>query len=131
MKLSLSRNALDTVERYLATYQENNWGAMESCLDPERFHFSHHNRSAYAETASDFVELMRKMAEEVVPDGRYTEVRSVWAVHDVVVLSLLWDSGKPITSVPGLLEEGVTQVMHIKSMFVVENGLITELRDHD
>jgi hypothetical protein len=51
-------------------------------------------------------------------------------IEDVVLIDATW-KGTPIVTIPGRFEIGVERTMRLKSMIVVQDGLITEIRDHD
>ena len=115
---------------YVEAYCTKAFARLRDLLDDDRFQFSHHNRRAYADSADAFVAMLARMATEVFPDRRFSAIRSLHVIDDVVLLDTDW-TATPIVTVPGKFEAGVTLNMRIKSMIVVEGGRITEIRDHN
>jgi hypothetical protein len=74
--------------------------------------------------------MLERMANDIFPDRRFTHVHAVHVVEDVVLVDSEW-KGTSIVTVPGKFEAGVERTMRLKSMIVVNDGLINEIRDHD
>jgi hypothetical protein len=121
---------LHIAKKYVSCYKDQNYDELTAILHPRSFRFSHHNRGVYAESAAEFVDLLRRMGAEVFPDRRFTAIRSAHVFDDVVLLDTRW-SGRPIVTVPGRFEAGTELVMYIKSLIVVDDGVISEIRDHN
>jgi hypothetical protein len=122
--------AAGVARRYVEAYRAKDFAGLRALLDPVRFQFSHHNRGAYAADVDQFIALLERMAAEIFPDRRFTHVHALHVVDDVVLIDAEW-KGTPVVTVPGKFEAGVERTMRLKSMIVVENGLITEIRDHN
>ncbi len=116
--------------RYVEAYCAKDFATLRALLDHERFQFSHHSRGAYAADADFFMAMLERMAVEVFPDRRFTQIHGMHVIDDVVLLDAEW-KGTSIVTVPGKFEAGVERTMRLKSMIVVQNGLINEIRDHD
>lgn len=122
--------ALRVVKDYLAAYQRADAEGMLDLLAPDGFEFTHYNRGSRFTTREDFVRQVMDWATRVVPDRRYHEIRSWTCVDDVVFLQAIWQ-GTPVDDLDGRLTIGVEFEMNIKSMFVVREGRIVEVRDHN
>lgn len=125
-----SSTALDIAGRYVEAYNAKDFDSLRALLDGDRFQFSHHSRNAYAADADAFVAMLERMAKDIFPDRRFLHIHAVHVVEDVVLLDAEW-RGTPIVTIPGKFQAGVERVMRLKSMIVVNAGLITEIRDHD
>lgn len=115
--------------RYIAAYNAVDLDGLRVLLHPEKFQFSHHNWSVYSGSADEFVTMVGQMAEDVFPGRRFTRIHAVHAIDDLVLLDTRW-KGTPITTIADTFEAGVEFTLEIKSLIVVEGGLITEIRDH-
>ncbi|KAH7061727.1 hypothetical protein BKA63DRAFT_528061 [Paraphoma chrysanthemicola] len=116
--------------RYIDAYNAIDLGGVRALLHPIKFQFSHHNWAAYAASAEDFVSMLDRMAKDTFPNRQFTHIHAIHAVDDVVLLDTSWKA-TPIVTIPGGSEAGVEFSMNIKSFIVVEEGLITEIRDHN
>jgi hypothetical protein len=114
--------------RYLSAYQSENFDELTAILHPSNFQFSHHNRGAYS--AQSFIAMLRRMSVETFPERRFTEIHGVLVIDDVVLLNTSW-AGTPVVTVPGKFEAGVEFILHIKSLIVVNDEFISEIRDHN
>lgn len=128
--IDATEDATTVARRYMAAYGAKDFATVRSLLNPTCFQFSHHNRRAYAADAVAFVAMLERMAAEVFPDRRFTHIRGLHVVDDVVLVDAEWKA-TPIVTIEGRFQAGVELVMRIKSMLVVERGLITEIRDHN
>jgi predicted lipid-binding transport protein (Tim44 family) len=125
-----SASAVSVARRYVEAYGAKDFATIKALLDPERFQFSHHSRGAYAADIATFMTMLERMAVEIFPDRRFVQVHAVHVVEDVVLLDAIW-KGTPIVTITGRFEAGVERTMRLKSMIVVQDGRITEIRDHD
>ena len=116
--------------RYIEAYNAVDLDALRTILHPEKFQFSHHNWRAYSASAEEFVSMVGRMATDTFPGRGYTHIHAIHAIDDVVLLDTTW-KGMPIITVPGAFESGVEFTQQIKSLIVVADGLITEVRDHN
>jgi|GEM_PF-2927824 len=120
----------DVARAYIEAYCEQDFSTLRTLLDPDRFQFSHQSRGAYAADANSFIVMLEGMAVDIFPDRRFTRIRGMHVLDDVVLVDTEW-RGTPIVTIPGRFEAGVPLVMALKSMIVVQEGRITEIRDHD
>lgn len=125
-----AEGAAVVARRYIQAYCDKDFATIRALLDTALFRFSHHSRGAYAEDADAFLALVERMAAEVFPDRRFTHIHGLHVIDDVVLVDAEW-KGTPIITVPGKFEAGVERTMKLKSLIMVANGLITEIRDHD
>ena len=116
--------------RFVEAYDTVDLDALRALLHPEKFQFSHHNWRAYADSADEFVTMVGQMAKDVFPGRRYTHIHAIHAIDDVVLLDTSW-KGTPIVDLPGASQAGVEFTQQIKSLIIVQDGLITEIRDHN
>lgn len=116
--------------QFIEAYDTVDLDALRALLHPEKFQFSHHNWRAYAASADEFVAMIGRMAKDVFPGRRYTHIHAMHVIDDVVLLDTSW-KGTPIVDLPGASQAGVEFTQEIKSLIIVENGLITEIRDHN
>ncbi len=124
------KQAAEAARAYIEAYCEKDFATLRALLDPDRFQFSHQSRGAYAADADSFIAMLERMATDIFPDRRFTEIRGMHVVDDVVLIDTEW-RGTPIVTIAGRFEAGVTLAMALKSMIVVQEGRITEIRDHD
>jgi hypothetical protein len=122
--------AASVARRYVEAYCAKDFAGVAALLDAERFQFSHQSRGAYAADAETFVAMLTRMAAEIFPDRRFEHIHAMHVIEDVVLIDAIW-KGTPIVTMPGRFEAGVEQTMRLKSMIVVQDDLITEIRDHD
>lgn len=116
--------------QYIEAYCAKDFAAVRALLDAQRFQFSHQSRGAFAKDADEFVAMLERMAADIFPDRRFTAIHGLHAIDDVVLVDAEW-RGTPIVTIPGRFEAGVERMMRLKSLIVVRDGFITEIRDHD
>ncbi|MGM3225799.1 ester cyclase [Dickeya zeae] len=121
---------VDVARAYIEAYCEQDFATLRSLLNSDHFQFSHQSRGAYARDADSFIAMLEQMAVDIFPDRRFTQIRGMYAVGDLVLIDTEW-RGTPIVTIPGRFEAGVILAMELKSMIVVQEGRITEIRDHD
>jgi steroid delta-isomerase-like uncharacterized protein len=122
-------SATDVVERWFASYNAQDFDAMEACLAPD-VDFQHFNRGFAFTTADELMATLRAFAADYMPDRNLGPALRTNTVGNVVYREQLW-TGTLAVDLPGFGSAGDAVSERLCTVFTVgEDGRITEYYDY-
>jgi hypothetical protein len=79
------------VDGITKAYNAKDWASLEGALAPD-FAFAHHNRGVSMNAPGDFMALLRKTAEEMLPDRHYKPADRIQQIGNIVVREGYWSA---------------------------------------
>jgi ketosteroid isomerase-like protein len=125
---TVETRAIDVVERFIETYNAQDFDSLELCLHPN-VDFRHYNRGFSFTTAAQLVATLRTFAAEYLPDRVLGPAARLNSVDDVVYREQHW-TGTLTTDLLGFGSAGESIDQRLCSVFVVRDGKIVEYYDY-
>ena len=77
------------VDGITTAYNAKDWARLESAFAPDLV-FVHNNRNVSTKSAAEFLALLRKSAEEMIPERHYRPTERINQIGDIVVREGIW-----------------------------------------
>ena len=85
------------VDGITSAYNDKDWAQLEGALAPD-LAFAHNNRGVTTKTAAEFLALLRKTVDEMLPDRHFKPADRIQQIGNIVVREGYWAADAVVDS---------------------------------